>query len=873
MTPERFRQIDELITLVLNQQESERKAFLDRACEGDAELRRAVESLLACDENAGTFLARPATQLLAEELADDSKARWRAFAALAPPSAVGRYLVERELGSGGMGLVYAGYDPELGRKVAIKLMRPESGRADPSQGKARLLREAQALAQLTHPNVISIHDVGTFGDQVFIAMEYVEGCTLTDWLSAEKRTWSEIVSIFVQAGSGLGAAHAKGIVHRDFKPDNLWVGEDGRARVLDFGLARSIWTGHGEKLQAADASREQSRLSPRLAMLRASLTETGKLLGTPAYMAPEQLGGEVGDARSDQFSFCVALYQALHGELPFRGESIEALLHQVKQRTVQEAPKSRGVPPWLRRVLLRGLSPNPADRYESMDGLLRELSQRPFVARRRILVPSAVVLLALTLVLGIEWKKRSAAPGRIQSIAVLPLENLSQASEETQDYFVDGITDALTTDLAQIRALRVISRTSAMRYKGAKKPLSEIARELNVDAVVEGTVARFGERVRVSAQLIDARTDRHLWAESYERDVRDILALQGEAARAITHQMKIQMAPQEQARLAHAPPVNPEAYELFQRGRYFWNKRTGEGFHTAIDYFNQAIGKDPKYAVAHAGSADSHIMLGVYVLVPSKEAFTKARAEVARALELDEGLAEAHTSLAQIKQYFDWDWPGCEAEFRRAIELNPGYASAHQWYAEFLSAQGRHEEALAEKKKAQELDPLSLVTNASLGGLLAEAGQVDLGIEQLRKTLEMEPNFSYSHFVLGRAYVRKQAFVEAIGEFRKAVTLSPISRHTGALGHAYGRAGKTSEAHAVLDELTAASQKGQFVSWTDRAVIYSGLGDADQTFALLEKAVGDREHRMVRLKVDAMFDPVRSDPRFAELLRRIGLSP
>jgi serine/threonine protein kinase/Tfp pilus assembly protein PilF len=864
MTPERFRQVDRLITLVLSQQESERKAFLERACEGDAELRCAVESLLTCDEDAGSFLARPATQLLAEELADESKP----FAATAPTTAVGRYLVERELGSGGMGLVYAGYDPELGRKVAIKLMRPEaSGKADPSQGRARLLREAQALAQLTHPNVIAIHDVGTFGDQVFIAMEYVEGCTLTDWLLAQKRSWSEIVSIFVQAGSGLGAAHAKGIVHRDFKPDNLWVGEDGRAQVLDFGLARPIST------QPAEPPGEENKLSPRLAMLRASITETGKLLGTPAYMAPEQRRGEVGDARSDQFSFCVALYQALYGEFPFRAESVEAPRHQVKQRTLKEMPKPRGVPSWLRRVLLRGLTANPADRYPSMDRLLQELAHRPFVARHRILVPGAVVLLALSLVLGIGWKKRSTAPGRIQSIVVLPLENVSPARNEAQDFWVDGITDALTTGLAQIRALRVISRTSAMQYKGAKKSLSQIARELNVEAVVQGTVAGVGERVRVSAQLIDARTDQHLWAASYERDLRDILALQGEVARAIADQIKIQMTPQERMRLATRRQVNPEAYEAYLRGRYFLTRRTEDGFQKAIHYFNRAIEKDPNNAPAHAGLADSYLLMGTFTLLPSSQAHRRGREAAAKALELDEGLAEAHHSMAFAKDQYEWDWSGAEAEYKRALELDPGFALCHYLYAQFLSAQLRHKEALVEVRRAQQLDPLSFNVNAGVGTVLMEAGQEDLAVEQLRKLVELDPNFGYAHFQLGRTYVRKQAFVEAIDEFQKAATLGPNQgRLTAALGHAYGRAGKTQEAHRVLQELTEASQRGQYVSWTDRALVHSGLGDVDQTFALLEKALADREQRLVRIKVEPMLDPVRSDPRFAQLLSRIGLS-
>jgi len=876
MTPERFRQVEQLATLVLRQGESERTAFLDKACSEDVELRREVESLLASDEKAGNFLEEPAAQLVAERLTFDCERVPKEASAMALPiRALGRYVVERELGSGGMGLVYAAYDPELGRKVALKLVRPRaSGKMDPSEGRARLLREAQAMAQLTHPNVIAIHDVGTFGEQVFIAMEYVEGSTLTDWLAAEKRTWPEIVSLFVQAGRGLAAAHAKNILHRDFKPDNVWIGEDGRARVLDFGLARVTRTDNEESQSPLAQPGDASRPSAGITVLGAAVTEPGRVLGTPPYMAPEQLLGELGDARTDQFSFCVALYQALYGELPFTGESVVALLDQIKRRRIKEPPKSSRVPSWLRSVLLRGLSPDRADRYESMERLLEEVARRPFVARRRTLVTSALVLLAAAWVLGrIEWDKRDASAGHIRSLVVLPLESLSQEMEQGQDYFAEGITDALTTNLAQIGALRVISRTSAMRYKGRKVPLPEISRDLKVDAVVEGTVARLGERVRISVHLIDARGDHHLWAENFERNLRDIVALQSEVARAIAKQIRIQMTPGEQTRFASTRQVNPGAYEAYARGRYFWNKRTADGLHKAIAYFNEAIERDPGYALAHAGLADTYNVMAIFGLLPSQDVLSKAKIAATRALDLDEGLAEAHTSLARIHENLDWDWSAAEKEFRRAIELNPGYATARDWYATYLSAHGRHEEALAESNKAHQLDPFSLTINTSVGMILAEGGQEDLAIERLRKTVEMDANFSYAHFQFGRTYLRTKAFVEAIAEFQKASALSPtMSRYASALAHAYARAGRNTEAHQVLEEL-ARSPDGPHASWTEFAIIHAGLGQSDQAFAFLEKAYADREWRLVRMKVEPMFDPVRADPRFANLLRRIGLLP
>ncbi len=876
MTPERFRQVDALISRVLERDERDREAFLEEACAGDGELRREVESLLACDEASSAFLGRPAAQLVVGELAEGAEEdATHTGAVAAPPTAVGRYVVERELGSGGMGSVYAAYDPELGRKVAIKLIRPVGPeRTDPAQRRARLLREAQALAQVAHPNVIAIHDVGTFEGQVFIAMEYVEGSTLTDWLTDERRTCSEIVAVFVQAGRGLAAAHAQGIVHRDFKPDNVWIGEDGRARVLDFGLARATWTCIGtEPSRAGGETGERTTPSPRVPMLGAQLTEPGGFLGTPAYMAPEQLGGGRVDARTDQFSFCVALHQALHGELPFAADRASDAPTAIAQRRTSEGPSARGVPASLRRALRRGLSPDPADRFDSMDRLLDELERRPVATRRRVLLAGALALLATGALLGGLERVVNGRPARIRSLAVLPLEAMGEGPGQGQQYLAEEMTDALTTTLARINALHVISRTSATRYGTRKLPLSQIARELNVDAVVEGTAARHGERIRVSVHLVDARSDRQLWAESYERDVRDIPALQGEMARAIADRIGIPLTPGEELRFASVRKVDPLAYEAYARGRYFWNKRTADGFQKALAYFNEAIERDPGYALAYAGLADTYNVLAIYDLSPSEDALPLARKAAMRALELDDGVAEAHTSLARYYEDYDRDWPAAEKEYRLAIELNPGYATGHDWYATFLSAQGRHEEALAESNKAHRLDPFSLTINTALGMALAEAGREELAVERLHGTLEMDAAFSYAHFQLGRTYLRMRAFADAVAEFQRAAALSPtMPRYASALAHAYGRAGRTAEALRILGELEHGSRRPG-PSWTDIAIIEAGLGRNDRAFASLEKALDRRDWRLVRMKVEPMFDPLRSDPRFADLLRRIGLSP
>lgn len=460
-------------------------------------------------------------------------------------------------------------------------------------------------------------------------------------------------------------------------------------------------------------------------------------------------------------------------------------------------------------------------------------------------------------------------PPGIHSLAVLPLSNLSGDPE--QEYFADGMTDELITDLAQISALRVISRTSVMHYKGTSKTLPQIARELNADAVLEGSVQRSGDQVRIRAQLIYAVTDRHLWAESYEGSLRDVLGLQNKVASEIARQIRIQVTPEEKTRLANARPVNLEAHEAYLKARYYLNQRTEKGFQQSVRYFNEATQEDPNDSLGYAGLADSYILLGEYSLLPAKEAFAKARTAAAKALELDDSLAEAHNALAAVKVDYDWDWAGAESEFRRAIELNPGYATAHQWYAELLSQISRHEEALAQIKLAEQLDPFSLIINVVHGDALRCAGQNDMSMEQLQKALEIDPNFAHAHFQLGMTYLRKEAFGDAIAELQRAVSLSPnVTDYKGGLGYAYAVAGKRPEAQKLLKELKARSKQG-YVPRFYIAGIYAGLGEKDQAMANLEKAYDQHEQGLAVMKREPMFDPLRSDARFQELLRRMNL--
>jgi len=459
----------------------------------------------------------------------------------------------------------------------------------------------------------------------------------------------------------------------------------------------------------------------------------------------------------------------------------------------------------------------------------------------------------------------------IRSLAVLPLESLS--SDASQDYFADGMTDELISDLGQISALRVISRTSVMAYKHARKPLPQIARELNVDAVVEGTVLRSGDQVRITAQLIEASSDKHLWSQSYQGELRDTLALQGKVARAIADQIRINLNSQEQAALKNVRVVNPEAYESYLKGRYFWNKRTADGLKVALAYFNQAIDEDAKYAQSYSGLADTYALLGdwQYAAMTPKEALPKAKAAAIKALELDSALGEAHNSLAFCLDGFDWDFDSAGKEFRRAIELNPGYATAHHWYAWHLSLLGRYDEAIVEMRKAENLDPLSLIINADLAELLVLAHSYDESIRQSRKTIEMDPNFALAHNQLGQAYLQKQMHDEAIAELQKAVQLSAGSPTCIAnLARVYAASGKRSEAAKLLSDLKKRSNPG-YSHASEIAVIYAALGDKNQAMTWLEKGYEERFNPGVLLRPG--FDPLRSDPRFQDLVRHIGLNP
>jgi eukaryotic-like serine/threonine-protein kinase len=768
-----------------------------------------------------------------------------------------------ELGRGAFGVTYLAMDNVLRRSVALKVIDVPAAARGSHAVRERFLREARAAAVLRHPNIAAVYQFGASpdGSRCFYAMELVQGETLETRVRRDGPLKAKLVlEIAIQIARALMAAAAQGLIHRDLKPANIMLtsGDAETAelevKVIDFGLAKAI----------ADAGEEMD------------LTHGG-FVGTPNFASPEQFGSGPVDARSDIYSLGATLWFALTGKTPFAGRNIEEIRSAQQSNALPMAElKMARVPSHLRLLLASMLAIEPAARpgIQELTAQLRRCSaQASGVQRSRVaLAAAAILILGAAAFFAFHSLHTHQVPAPAEkSIAVLPFENAN--NEPNTEYLSEGISEALINSLSELQQLRVIARPTAFRYKRKDVDPRQVGRELGVTAVLTGKVRQMQDALNVQVDLVDAVTGAEIWGAGYDRKITDLVAVKQAIAQEVTANLKLKLSSEEQRRLVKRDSTNAEAYQFYLRGRYFWNKRTSDGIKQAIEHFQQSIERDPNFALGYVGLADSYLGLTFYNFAAPHEAMPKAKESAIKALELDDTLAEAHTSLAHVLTNYDWNWPAAEKEFKRGIELKPDYATAHQWYAiHYLTATGRLREALQEMKKALELEPASLVMNTFMGATLYYAGRSDEAIDQCRRTIEMDPNFAVAHWHLGLAYEQKQLLEAATEEFKKAISLSggsPLMK--AALGRAYAESQKKNEANEMLSELNELASQ-QYASAYEIATIYVALGNNEQAFQLLETAYAEHSFHLVNLNVSPQFKSVRSDPRFQNLAQRLGLS-
>ncbi|MBZ5554181.1 MAG: protein kinase [Acidobacteriia bacterium] len=810
------------------------------------------------------------------------------------------YRILSPLGSGGMGEVYLAEDDRLGRKVALKLLPVEY--IQDQERMHRFEQEARAASALNHPNIITIFDVGRAENVHFIATEFIEGSTLRQYLAKAKLSLRDAVDVAVQVAGALSAAHRVGIVHRDIKPENIMLRPDGYVKVLDFGLA---------KLTEPTPSDSES---PTRATVQ---TETGVVVGTVSYMSPEQVRGVVVDARTDLFSLGVVLYEMVAGIPPFEGGSKSELIAAILDREPPPLARyARDVPNEVERIVSKALRKDRELRYQTARDVQIDLKSLKedleFEAKRERVgqaTSSGTQAIALEgepaavksgthplpqatssaeyLVTEIKRHKKTtflvlallilAASGviyvqtrsgkTISSLAVLPFVNVT--ADPNSEYIPDGITESLINRLAQLPNLTVMSRSSVFRYKGREPDVQEAGRQLKVQAVLTGRVVQRGDDLDISAELVDVHNNSHLWGEQYHRKLSDILTLQSDIAREISEKLKLRLTGAEKDRLAKNYTENTEAYQLYLKGRYHAAKFTEDGLARGLNYFNQAIAIDPSYALAYDGVAYYYVTAADWFMSP-REAMPKAKAALQTALRIDNALSEAHTSLAIVSYWYEYDWATAERELKRALELNPNDASAHQFYGSFLAWTGRVDAGIREANRAIELDPLSPQARTYLGVNLFFARRYDEAVKQLEEVTRTSPNYWWAHVFLGRSFAQTGRLPEAIAEFQSAKRIEDaISEIDAALGHAYALSGRKSEAEKVLEELKQRSMRS-YVSPYNMAVVCAGLGEKDAAFQWLDKAYDERPFYLTWLEVDPDLDILRSDPRFSKLLRRVG---
>jgi serine/threonine-protein kinase len=831
---------------------------------------------------------------------------------------LGRYEIRSKIGEGGMGEVYLALDTELDRTVAIKIL--PAALAANQQRLQRFIQEAKAASALNHPHILTIHEIGSTGDSRFIATEFIDGNTLRCRISTGMKL-AEILEIAIQCGSALAAAHAAGIIHRDIKPENIMVRRDGYIKVLDFGLA---------KLVEPEGSITDAE-APTKPMIN---TDAGTVLGTATYMSPEQAKGTHLDARTDLWSLGAVIYEMVTGHVPFAGETTTETISLILQKEPGPLTRYvHEVPAELERIVTKALTKDREERYQTAKDLLIDLrnlkrkievdaeidrtmppefraatstgstrggqnapatasgfpvatapastmqvgSSAEYIVSRikqhRIATTVIASFVLIGVVIGvIGMRAYLHAPSTevaIDSIAVLPFEN--QDHDPNTDYLSDGVTESIINSLTQLPNLKVIARSSVFRYKGQTTDPFAAGKELGVRAILTGRIMQRGDNFMISTELVDVRDNKQLWGEQYNRKVSDLLAVQRDIASEISSNLRLRLTGTDVNRLSKQYTENAEAYQLYLKGLFFLNKRTVEDSRKAIDYFQQVIAKDPNNALAYTALSDvySHLVFPLGA-VPPGEAMPKAKEAASHALAIDNALGAAHASMAYEVFFYEWNWPVAEREFKRAIELDPNNADAHHWYSHYLMSQHRFDESLAESKRALELSPIDRLLNIHLGWHYLYTRQYDQALEQLNRVVDMDRNFPQTYIWLGLTYEQKRKYPEAIAAFQKAMVLFPggSTQAKAQLGHAFAMSGQKNEALKIIAEL---EEKDTYFSPYHVSAIYAGLGDKDRAFVWLEKAYGERSDWLVNLTNDQRFDDLRSDPRFADLVRRVGL--
>ena len=807
-----------------------------------------------------------------------------------PESLVGKtvshYRIVEKLGGGGMGVVYKAEDTRLRRHVALKFL-PEEVCEEP-QSLARFQREAQAASALNHANICTLYDIGEQDGKAFIAMECLEGQTLKHMIMGQPMKLDRILEIAIEVADALDAAHSEGIVHRDIKPANIFITKRGHAKVLDFGLAKMVrakLVGSGIGAAATEATGASDS---------GNLTSPGGTLGTISYMSPEQVLGKTLDARTDLFSFGVVLYEMATGFLPFKGDSSGAIFDSILHRIPLDMVRLNSeVPAELEHIIGRALEKDRNLRYQHASDLRAELQRlkrqtdsgsssslsareapAPGIARHWVHFVWGGAVAVLLLLFGLNAggvRDRifgSSAPARIESMAVLPFVNVS--NDPKTEYLSDGITESLIDSLSQLPNFSVMSRNTVFRYKGQPIDVQKVGRDLHVQAVLTGRLIQSGDELMISVNLEDVQNHRQIWGDHYDRKLASLSSVQRDIAADIYGRLRPALVGSEKKLLAKNSTESADAYQFYLQGLFYWNKGAADDFKTASDFFTQAVQKDPRYALAYAGLADTYSLMGDYGYLASSEAWPKAKTAALQALDIDGTLPEAHTSLGLVKEHFEWDWPGAEKEFRSAIELNPNSASAHHWFGEYLTNMGQLDEGLKQTRKAQDIDPLSRLINTTIGWQLYVAGQNDQAIEQLHKVLDIDPKFAPARRLLEGVYAQMGKHKEAVAEREKMLSLAGGPELAASVEEDFSKSGYRGVLQSWVDGLTEVSKHGHVSSYSIGEA-YMRMGEKEKAIKWLQQGYDEHDTELVSLGAEPVFSPIRSDARVQEILTRMKL--